>query len=115
MRVVAGVRDLDLGNADDLERFGQDRSGEGSPLRSAGSSRLNASLTFVRLSLDAIAHRFAAGSRIRVQVSGGAHPQYARNLGTDEDQTTSTRLVPSHRTVAHGRGGTSHVVLPVVP
>ena len=30
------------------------------------------------------AHRFAAGHRIRLQVSSGAHPRYARNPGTDE-------------------------------
>ncbi|UOY01899.1 CocE/NonD family hydrolase [Blastococcus sp. PRF04-17] len=30
------------------------------------------------------AHRFAAGHRIRLQISGGAHPRYARNLGTGE-------------------------------
>ncbi|MFZ0040000.1 MAG: CocE/NonD family hydrolase, partial [Solirubrobacteraceae bacterium] len=32
-----------------------------------------------------IGHRFAAGHRIRLQVSSGAHPRYARNPGTGED------------------------------
>ena len=35
------------------------------------------------------AHRFAAGSRIRVQVSSGAHPRFARNPGTGEDRATA--------------------------
>ena len=35
----------------------------------------------VRIELDPIAHRFRAGSRIRVLVAGGAHPRFARNLG----------------------------------
>ena len=92
----------------------------------ANGRSLNLSDGFVRLSperntgtvvirLDAIAHRFDAGNRIRLQVSGGAHPRYARNLGTDEDPATSTRLVPSRRTLCHGAGGFSRVLLPYRP
>ena len=64
--------------------------------------------------LDAVAHRFPVGSRLRLQVSGGAHPRYARNLGTGQDPATSTDLVPSARTVRHGEGGLSLVRLPCV-
>ncbi len=32
-----------------------------------------------------LGHRFAAGHRIRLQISSGAHPRYARNPGTGED------------------------------
>ena len=39
----------------------------------------------VRWSLWPMAHRFAAGHRIRLQVSSGAHPRYARNPGTGEN------------------------------
>ena len=66
----------------------------------------------IRLQLDAIAHRFRAESRIRLQVSGGAHPRYARNLGTDDDPATSVRMASSRRTIAHGDGGFSRVLLP---
>jgi predicted acyl esterase len=69
----------------------------------------------VRLRLDAVAHRFASGDRVRLQVSGGAHPRYARNLGTDQDPATSTDLVPSARKVLHGDGGLSLVRLPCSP
>jgi putative CocE/NonD family hydrolase len=62
--------------------------------------------------LDALAHRFAPGTRIRLQGSGGAHPRYARNLGTDEDPATGTRIVPSPRSICHGQGGFSRVLLP---
>ena len=64
----------------------------------------------IRLELDAIAHRFAAGNRIRVVIAGGSHPRWERNLGTDEDPATSKRLVPSHRTIDLAA---SRVVLPV--
>ncbi|MBB5365402.1 CocE/NonD family hydrolase [Deinococcus humi] len=68
----------------------------------------------VRLALGATAHRFAVGSRIRVLISGGSHPQYARNLGTGEDEATGRRLAVSHLTVMHGEGGLSRIVLPVM-
>ena len=44
----------------------------------------------MRFALWPIAHRFAAGHRIRLQVSSGAHPRYARNPGTGEDPATAT-------------------------
>ena len=66
----------------------------------------------VRLQLEAMAHRFTPGTRIRLQVSGGAHPRYARNLGTDEDPATGTSLAPSRRTIGHGVGGFSRILLP---
>jgi uncharacterized protein len=56
------------------------------------------------------AHRFAAGSRIRVLIAGGSHPQYGRNLGTAENPGTGTTLVPSRHTVALGP---SRILLPV--
>jgi uncharacterized protein len=66
----------------------------------------------IQVRLDSLAHRFAPGTRIRLQVSGGAHPRYARNLGTDKDPATSTELAPSRRTISHGDGGASRILLP---
>lgn len=43
----------------------------------------------VEFDLWPIAHRFAAGHRIRLQVSSGAHPRYVRNPGTGEDPLTA--------------------------
>lgn len=65
----------------------------------------------VRIELDAIAHRFRAGSRIRVLVAGGSHPRFVRNLGTDEPVLSSRRLVPATHTV-HLGDGASRLVLP---
>ena len=39
----------------------------------------------VAFALWPLGHRFAAGHRIRLQLSSGAHPRYARNPGTGED------------------------------
>jgi predicted acyl esterase len=51
---------------------------------------------------------------MRLQVSGGAHPRFARNLGTGEPLATGTRLVVSDRTVYHDPGRPSHVSLSIV-
>ncbi|MFD0521025.1 CocE/NonD family hydrolase [Paractinoplanes durhamensis] len=55
-------------------------------------------------------HRFRPGHRIRLQVSGGAHPRFLRNYGTGEPPGRATRMVATDTTVQH----TSTLVLPVV-
>jgi uncharacterized protein len=67
------------------------------------------------LELWPLAHRFATGHRIRVQVSGGAFPRWARNPGTGEPPATATRLVPQTVSVHHDTAHPSFVILPVVP
>ena len=66
-----------------------------------------------RFELWPTAHRFSAGHRIRVQVSSGAHPRYARNPGTGEDPSTATRLVASDQEVFHDPERPSSVTLTV--
>ena len=66
----------------------------------------------VRVELEAVAHRFRAGSRIRLLVAGGAHPRFDRNLGTGEPTLTAQRLVPATHTVHHGAAGASRLILP---
>ena len=57
-------------------------------------------------------HRFAEGHRVRVQVSSGAHPVYARNLGTDAPYATATTLCATDQRVYHQSGRPSSVTLP---
>ena len=66
----------------------------------------------LRLELDSIAHRFRAGSRLRLQVAGGSHPRFARNPGTGEPPAVARGLVPSHRTIALADGA-SRLLLPI--
>lgn len=68
----------------------------------------------VRIELDGIAHRFRAGSRIRVLVAGGSHPRFVRNLGTGEPVLSGRRLAPAAHTVHLGEGA-SRLVLPAGP
>jgi putative CocE/NonD family hydrolase len=56
----------------------------------------------VRVDLWPAAHRFGVGHRLRVQVSGGAHPRFARNTGSGEPLATATRLVPVEVEVLDG-------------
>jgi len=52
--------------------------------------------------MSSTAHRFRPGHRLRVQVSGGAHPRFARNTGTAEQIATATSLVPVDIEMASG-------------
>jgi putative CocE/NonD family hydrolase len=65
----------------------------------------------IRIDLDPIAHRFSAGSRIRVLIAGGCHPRFARNLGTGESVLSGQRMAGSTHTVRHGES--SVLTLPV--
>jgi putative CocE/NonD family hydrolase len=58
------------------------------------------------------AHRFKRGHRIRVQVSSGAFPRYARNPGTGEPHATATVLRAADQTVFHDATRASAVILP---
>ena len=69
----------------------------------------------VRLELDAVAHRFRAGSRLRVLVAGGSHPRFVRNLGTGEPPISGTDDETRQHTVHHGAGGRRALVLPAGP
>jgi putative CocE/NonD family hydrolase len=55
----------------------------------------------ITVPMSSAAYRFGAGHRIRLQVSGGAHPRYARNTGTTDPQATATRLVPADIQLLH--------------
>jgi putative CocE/NonD family hydrolase len=67
----------------------------------------------VTLPLREMAHRFGTGSRLRLVVAGGSHPQFARNLGTGDNPGTGVELRPARHTIHHGEGGCSRLVLPV--
>ncbi|RKN50679.1 CocE/NonD family hydrolase [Micromonospora endolithica] len=68
----------------------------------------------VPVELWPVAHRFRRGHRLRVQVSGGAHPRYARNPGTGEPLGAAVTLRAGWREILHDPDRPSVVVLPVV-
>jgi putative CocE/NonD family hydrolase len=83
-----------------------------------GLSRVTVSpgeLSSVSVELWPLAHRFAAGHRLRIQVSGGAHPRFARNLGrpgslADPDGSA----LAGWRSICWGPGQESLVMLPII-
>ncbi|MDR6865644.1 putative CocE/NonD family hydrolase [Microbacterium resistens] len=68
----------------------------------------------VLLDLAPAAHRFAAGHRLRLQASSGAHPLRLRNPGTDDPVRDFSRLIPSLQTVSLGGEDPLLLRLPVI-
>jgi putative CocE/NonD family hydrolase len=100
----------DIPHADVFVRLSDVDAGGRSRNVSDGFQRLNHDRpALLRAGLDAIAHRFKAGHRVRLLVAGGSHPRFSRNTGTEEPPLTAHRLVPSTHTVSYGN---SRLVLP---
>ncbi|MGA9798767.1 MAG: CocE/NonD family hydrolase [Terriglobales bacterium] len=70
-----------------------------------------------RLAIDlhGTGNQFAAGHRIRVEVSSSAFPTYARNLNTGGDNNRDTKSVVAETQIHHSAGQTSYVLLPIIP
>jgi putative CocE/NonD family hydrolase len=59
------------------------------------------------------AHGFRRGHRIRVQVSSGAHPRFARNLGGGEPFGSATTMHVADQELWHDPDHRSAIVLPI--
>ena len=68
----------------------------------------------VTIELWPTAHQFQPGHRVRLQVSSGAHPRYARNPGSGEPLATAVTLHTARQAVYHDQARPSAVLLPVV-
>lgn len=68
----------------------------------------------VDVELFPTAYRIRGGHRIRVQVSGGAFPRFARNTGTAEPFGAATSALPCRFEVFHDEARPSHVLLSVL-
>jgi uncharacterized protein len=69
----------------------------------------------VEVELYPTAYRIRAGHRIRVQVSGGAFPRFARNFGTAQPFAAATRAVRCRFEIYHDARHPACVLLPVLP
>jgi putative CocE/NonD family hydrolase len=70
-------------------------------------------LTRATVRLWPTAYRFKRGNRIRVQVSSGSFPRFARNPGTGEPHATATTFRSADQEVHHDPVHPSAVLLPV--
>ncbi|WP_217644611.1 CocE/NonD family hydrolase [Geodermatophilus amargosae] len=68
----------------------------------------------VHVELFPTAYRFRAGHRLRVQVSGGAFPRFARNLGTGEPFASASTGRPCRFEVFADAAHPSRLELPVL-
>ena len=69
----------------------------------------------VDVELYPTAYRVQGGHRIRVQISGGAFPRYARNFGTPDPFGAATRALRCRFEIYHDSRHPACVVLPVLP
>src|SRR5581483_11565556 len=76
----------------------------------AGDDRVLA----VEVELFPTAYRVQAGHRIRVQVSGGAFPRFARNFGTAQPFATATSAVRCSFEIHHDSRHPACILLPVL-
>ncbi|HEY1352720.1 MAG TPA: CocE/NonD family hydrolase [Ktedonobacteraceae bacterium] len=60
------------------------------------------------------AYHFRKGQRLRIQVSSGAHPRFARNTGSGEPLATATKLCVADQAVYHDPEHPSAILLPVL-
>jgi uncharacterized protein len=68
----------------------------------------------LKIAMWPTANTFKAGHRIRLQVSSGAHPLFARNAGTGEPLATGSNLRSADQEVFHDKARPSSIALPVV-
>ena len=80
-------------------------------LRPGGSPEKGGTLE-VKIEMWPTAYRFIRGHRVRLQVSSGAHPRFARNPGSGGPLSTAISLQPADQTVYHDQAHPSHVILP---
>ena len=68
----------------------------------------------IEVDLSATACRFDVGHQIRLQVSSGAHPRYARNLGVENPAAELADSQVASQEIFHDPDHPSEVVLPVL-
>ncbi len=93
----------------DVDPQGRSRNVTDGILRLAADTLAEEAVT---VPMSSAAHHFASGHRLRLQVSGGAHPRFARNTGSGEPLATATRLVPTDIEIYHDSARTSVLLLP---
>lgn len=68
----------------------------------------------IRVTCWPTAWRFRCGHRLRLIVTGGAHPRFARNTGTGEPLSTATGLAPTRQEIFHSNNNASFLRLTLV-
>ncbi len=83
-------------------------------LRPGQPAREKDGIIKVNIEMWPTAYRFSKEHRVRLQVSSGAHPLFARNLGSGEPLATGTTLKVADQMIYHDPAHPSAVILPVL-
>lgn len=67
----------------------------------------------IEIGMIPTAHRFQKNHSLRLQVSSGSHPRFARNLGTDEPIPIATRMESSEKSICRDAKYPSSLTIPV--
>ena len=68
----------------------------------------------IRVDLHSVAHWFAPGHRVRIEVSSSNFPRFDRNLNTGGNNYDETEWEFAENTIHHAGADASHLVLPIV-
>jgi putative CocE/NonD family hydrolase len=70
-----------------------------------------------QISIDAgvTSYAFAAGHRIRLEISSSNFPRFDRNLNSARPNADETKIVKAKQAIFHERGYPSALVLPIIP
>jgi predicted acyl esterase len=70
-----------------------------------------------QISIDAgvTSYVFAAGHRIRLEVSSSNFPRFDRNMNSSRPNAYETKFNKSRQTIMHAKGYPSEILLPVIP
>jgi putative CocE/NonD family hydrolase len=125
---ISGAADLELFVTSDVEHFDVfarlcDVGADGRSINISdkitridprNATRTTEGAFCVRIQLSAVAAVIASGHRLRLQVSGGAFPVYARNTCSGETLADAQTIVVGHHHVHHSPTRPSSIVLPMV-
>jgi uncharacterized protein len=98
----------------DVDPDGKSRNLTDQIVRSVPAQVVPGQPRLASISLTDVSHVFLPGHRIRLLLAGGAHPRFARNLGTRADPITSTQTAPVTHQVLHDAQHPSQLTLPLV-
>jgi uncharacterized protein len=69
----------------------------------------------VTVNTGVTSYAFAAGHRIRLEISSSNFPRFDRNLNSARPNADETKLTKAKQTIFHGAGYPSALILPVIP
>jgi uncharacterized protein len=97
----------------DVDEHGTSRNLTDQLRRAAPGEVTAGELRELSIVLTDVSHVFLPGHRIRLQLTGGAHPRFFRNLGIDGDQINAKATAAVTHQVHHGGEHPSALILPI--